>query len=79
MTRKQSVPNIRGPEVVTEGKDIQLPKCVQIKTEQDAAEFKTFLETVIKAANENALDRIADYVAEQNKAMTHLVKTLGAS
>lgn len=80
MTLK-SVPNIKGPgtEVPATGTDINVPNCVQIKTEQDAKEFTAFVENVIRAANENALNKIAKYVSDSNVAMTELVKKLGAS
>ena len=81
MTLK-SVPNIKGPEAQSTqqgGTDIAVPACVQLKTEQDAQEFRAFVESVIRAANENALNNIAKFVSESNAAMTALVKKLGAT
>lgn len=75
----QPLPNILGPGAPPNtGTELELPDCVQIKTDADMKAFKLFLEAVVNAANKNALDEIASYVVSQNAAMTVLVKKLGA-
>ncbi len=79
MTRSKAVQGILGPAIKNDNVDLNLPECVQFKTDKDVEEFKAFVASVIKAANENALDQLAEFVTQQNNAMTQLVKKLGAS
>lgn len=75
-----NVLDIRGPVMQSNKNEVNfdLPNCVQLKTEQDQYEFKIFISKIVKAANDNALEQLSQYVQEQNAAMTALVKKLGA-
>lgn len=74
----KKIEGIVGPELRNDSIQLDLPACVVFKTEDDVNEFKAFMSAVVQAANDNALDLIANYVLKQNTSMMELVQKLGA-
>lgn len=56
---------------------VEMPKFIQIKTQEERQQFQSMVENIIRAANKNALDLLAQFVEKQNLAMDELVKKLG--
>ena len=74
----KGTPGIIGPAPPNPGEAMEIPECVQFKTQKDQEDFKVFVEKVVKATNNNCKDLIAEFIQQQNAAMTRLVKKLGS-
>ena len=55
---------------------IDLPACVQVKTEQDARELQEFISAVIRATRADCLTHVDKLAAVQVAALEELAKKL---